>query len=328
MEFADQILGTEGLEGQFTAGFLDDLDLTDFLQISPLDTFDYGEMTLATQVTYWAVIQKYRYNSGDDGPLTVIGQNGAEAILTSATLTAVGRFDRFLERAGLQGRTALRIQSPFDFPNIAQFVVPPLSSEPRDFEAHTDEVATLLPELIGEGPSALVLFTSWRQMFAVLDRMDQSLRPLLKVRLLPSEAVEDHDELDVLQRPVADGLVGVLVYDLPLPWDRCKSRGAASWSRAACLGEQSPGHAPGCAERGRVYLNPHIRHVDSPGGRRIRRSRLDPHGECVRSRTPRARPPAKAGPNSRIYPAGLATAPSRRGSAAAPDTPMMLTPPK
>jgi ATP-dependent DNA helicase DinG len=104
------------------------------------------------------------------------------AILTSATLTAVGRFDRFLERAGLRGRTALRIQSPFDFPNIAQFVVPPLNSEPRDFEAHTDEVAALLPELIGSGPSALVLFTSWRQMFAVLDRMDQSLRPLLKVQ--------------------------------------------------------------------------------------------------------------------------------------------------
>lgn len=104
------------------------------------------------------------------------------AILTSATLTAVGRFDRFLERAGLQGRTALRIQSPFDFPNIARFVVPPLNAEPRDFEAHTDEVAALLPELIGDGPSALVLFTSWRQMFAVLDRMDQSLRPLLKVQ--------------------------------------------------------------------------------------------------------------------------------------------------
>ncbi len=104
------------------------------------------------------------------------------AILTSATLTAVGRFDRFLERAGLQGRKALRIQSPFDFPNIAQFVVPPLNAEPRDFEAHTDEVAALLPELIGDGPSALVLFTSWRQMFAVLDRMDQSLRPLLKVQ--------------------------------------------------------------------------------------------------------------------------------------------------
>ena len=43
-------------------------------------------------------------------------------------------------------------------------------------------MSELLPALIGDGPSALVLFTSWRQMFAVLDRMDQSLRPLLKVQ--------------------------------------------------------------------------------------------------------------------------------------------------
>ncbi len=104
------------------------------------------------------------------------------AILTSATLTAVGRFDRFLERAGLNGRTALRIPSPFDFPNIARFVVPPLTSEPGDFDAHTAEVAGLLPDLVADDPGALVLFTSWRQMFAVLDRLPESLKPLLKVQ--------------------------------------------------------------------------------------------------------------------------------------------------
>lgn len=104
------------------------------------------------------------------------------AILTSATLTAVARFDRFLERAGLNGRMAVRIQSPFDFPNIARFVVPPLSTEPGDFEGHTNEVARLLPDLVADDPGVLVLFTSWRQMLAVLDRLEPSLKPLLKVQ--------------------------------------------------------------------------------------------------------------------------------------------------
>ncbi len=104
------------------------------------------------------------------------------AILTSATLTAVGRFDRFLERAGLEGTAALRIPSPFDFPNVVRFVVPPLAAEPQDFEAHTDEVAGLIPELLGEDPGALVLFTSWRQMLAVLDRIDSGFRAVLKVQ--------------------------------------------------------------------------------------------------------------------------------------------------
>ncbi|HEY5644607.1 MAG TPA: ATP-dependent DNA helicase DinG [Pseudomonadales bacterium] len=104
------------------------------------------------------------------------------AILTSATLTAVGRFDRFLERAGLVGRLAVRIQSPFDFPNVARFVVPPLVAEPADFEAHTAEVAAMLPDLVADDPGVLVLFTSWRQMFAVLDGLDPALRALTKVQ--------------------------------------------------------------------------------------------------------------------------------------------------
>ncbi len=146
------------------------------------------------------------------------------AILTSATLTAVGRFDRFLERAGLNGRTALRIPSPFDFPNIARFVVPPLISEPRDFEAHTDEVAAMLPDLIGEDPSALVLFTSWRQMLAVLDRMDQALRLVLKVQGEGSKQalLEAHAE-DVQngQQSVLFGLAS-FAEGVDLPDDLCR----------------------------------------------------------------------------------------------------------
>jgi len=104
------------------------------------------------------------------------------AICTSATLTAVGRFDRFLERSGLQQALTLRIGSPFDFPNIATLSIPHMASDPGDFNAHCAEVAQLLPELLGEELSALVLFTSWRQMFAILDQLDDDLRARLKVQ--------------------------------------------------------------------------------------------------------------------------------------------------
>ena len=92
--------------------------------------------------------------------------NVAEAaICTSATLTAAGDFDSFLERAGLpEGCAAQRIPSPFDYARIAAFRVPEKQTEPRDFAGHSAEVAQLLPGLLAERTSALILFTSWRQL--------------------------------------------------------------------------------------------------------------------------------------------------------------------
>jgi ATP-dependent DNA helicase DinG len=89
-------------------------------------------------------------------------------VCTSATLTALGRFDRFFERAGLVGVAGLRIASPFDFARVACLTVPPMRTDPGDFEGHTREVAELLPGLLERECSALVLFMSWRQMRAVL----------------------------------------------------------------------------------------------------------------------------------------------------------------
>jgi ATP-dependent DNA helicase DinG len=104
-------------------------------------------------------------------------------INTSATLTALGRFDRFLERAGLDEQTVVqRIPSPFDFPKIATFTVPAMSADPRDGQAHTDEVVRLLPDLLALECSALVLFTSWRQLNDVVRRLPGELAARLKVQ--------------------------------------------------------------------------------------------------------------------------------------------------
>ncbi|MGI9326635.1 MAG: ATP-dependent DNA helicase DinG [Pseudomonadales bacterium] len=96
-------------------------------------------------------------------------------ILTSATLTALGRFDRFVERAGLAAAQTFRYASPFDYANIAELVIPAMSSDPRDAEAHTQEVAQLLPALLALHGSALVLFSSWRQMRTVAGLLPEAL---------------------------------------------------------------------------------------------------------------------------------------------------------
>ncbi|MCZ6641802.1 MAG: ATP-dependent DNA helicase DinG [Gammaproteobacteria bacterium] len=104
------------------------------------------------------------------------------AICTSATLTALGRFERFFERVGLSDCVGLRIPSPFDFPRIASLTVPRMNSDPRDFTAHSEEVATLLPKLLADDPSGLVLFTSWRQMNEVCNQLPPGFYETLKIQ--------------------------------------------------------------------------------------------------------------------------------------------------
>ena len=99
--------------------------------------------------------------------------------------TAAGRFERFLERAGLTevaSANVQRIPSPFDFPNIASFTVPAMQTDPRDFAAHCAEVSELLPELLADEPSALVLCTSWRQLRALVGELSGRLEKGAKVQ--------------------------------------------------------------------------------------------------------------------------------------------------
>ena len=99
------------------------------------------------------------------------------AVATSATLCALGTFQRFIETAGLLDEPRQsRIPSPFDFPNIAVFCVPAMNSDAGAPAEHTEEVAALLPELLTLERSALVLFTSWRQFNAVVDSLPDDVR--------------------------------------------------------------------------------------------------------------------------------------------------------
>ncbi len=99
------------------------------------------------------------------------------AVVTSATLTALGRFDRLIEQLGLPAETScLRLQSPFDHYNAGVLQVPRMSSDPGDAQAHTAEVAEYLCANLEPLPAVLVLFSSWRQMLTVLERLDESIK--------------------------------------------------------------------------------------------------------------------------------------------------------
>lgn len=65
---------------------------------------------------------------------------------------------------------------------------------------------------------------------AAVDRMDfEAVKPLLKVRLYPAEAVEDTEaDAVVLARP-AEGLAAVLVYDLPHTVSSAAREDLAAW---------------------------------------------------------------------------------------------------
>ena len=92
----------------------------------------------------------------------------AGAVVTSATLSALGTFDRFRERSGIPSSARWKqVASPFD-PKKAIFSVPAMTTEPSQADAHTEELIALIPELIRDDLGVLLLFTSRRQLEAVL----------------------------------------------------------------------------------------------------------------------------------------------------------------
>lgn len=99
------------------------------------------------------------------------------ALVTSATLTALGKFDRYRMRAGLP-KTAVTtiVPSPFHHADAGLLRVPDLRADPRDATAHTAAIIRDLPELVEGSRGTLVLFSSRKQMQDVFDGLDRDWR--------------------------------------------------------------------------------------------------------------------------------------------------------
>jgi ATP-dependent DNA helicase DinG len=116
------------------------------------------------------------------------------AVITSATLSVGTDFSRFQRQAGISSDNHFSaLPSPFDYQNQARLYIPPLRADPKDPVAHTQAVIEILPGLLENELGALVLFSSWKQMFSVLEGLETRFRE----RVLPQG---DLSKIELLRR--------------------------------------------------------------------------------------------------------------------------------
>ncbi|MCY4058667.1 MAG: ATP-dependent DNA helicase DinG [Gammaproteobacteria bacterium] len=147
------------------------------------------------------------------------------ALATSATLCALGTFDRFRESAGLAGSVReSRIASPFDFERVATFSVPRMHAEPSASQDHTEEIASLLPELLRLEQSALVLFNSWWQFNAVVESLPDDLRSDCRLQGEASKQRLIRDHTQAIDQGQPSYLFGLASFaeGVDLPGDYCR----------------------------------------------------------------------------------------------------------
>jgi ATP-dependent DNA helicase DinG len=109
----------------------------------------------------------------------------AGAVITSATLTALRRFDRLRLALGLRdddGTQYLTLPSPFDYARKAVLCIPHMAADPGEPDAHTEEIIRVLPERLDPAEATLVLFASARQMDEVAARLPAALRAITLVQ--------------------------------------------------------------------------------------------------------------------------------------------------
>ncbi|WNL37485.1 ATP-dependent DNA helicase DinG [Halomonas sp. PAMB 3232] len=130
------------------------------------------------------------------------------AVVTSATLTALGRFERLQERAGLANRYRYQaLPSPFDYAN-AVLRVPPEAVDPGDRDAHERAIVTFVDSL-DEREAVLVLFSSRAQLRAV----EKALTEKARERVLAQDALPKR-ELIERHRAAVDRREGSIIFGL------------------------------------------------------------------------------------------------------------------
>jgi ATP-dependent DNA helicase DinG len=115
-------------------------------------------------------------------------------LVTSATLTALGTFDRFRMRAGLP-RDAVTAWCPARSScRCRRAAGARPQADPRDAAAHTAAIIRDLPNMVEGARGALVLFSSRKQMQDVFDGLDRDWRKLVLIQgnLSKQETLNKH----------------------------------------------------------------------------------------------------------------------------------------
>ncbi|MDO3388284.1 ATP-dependent DNA helicase DinG [Gilvimarinus sp. SDUM040013] len=145
------------------------------------------------------------------------------AVVTSATLTALGNFERFKMRAGTPDNSRYAVvPSPFDFAQ-GELIVPAAAVDAGDSKAHTAAVIDQLPQILQAEEGSLVLFSSRRQMLDVFDEMPEPWRHKIQVQGEASKQemlVEHKKRIDRGEGSVLFGLAS-FAEGVDLPGDYC-----------------------------------------------------------------------------------------------------------
>ncbi|MDI5936596.1 ATP-dependent DNA helicase DinG [Halomonas kalidii] len=130
------------------------------------------------------------------------------AVVTSATLTALGRFERLQERAGLANRYRYqRLPSPFDY-SRAVLSVPREAVDPADREGHERAIVDFV-EALGEQEAVLMLFSSRAQLRGV----EKALSAPRRERVLAQDRLPKR-ELITRHRARVDAGEGSIIFGL------------------------------------------------------------------------------------------------------------------
>ncbi len=152
-------------------------------------------------------------------------RNCCGAVVTSATLTALGSFDRFQMRSGTPDDSRYQVvPSPFDYAAAAVLQVPAEACDAGDAQAHTQSLVTLLPRLLCADEASLVLFSSRRQMLDVFEGLPTSWREktLLQGERSKQETIREHRQrIDAGDGSVLFGLAS-FAEGLDLPGNYCR----------------------------------------------------------------------------------------------------------
>jgi ATP-dependent DNA helicase DinG len=151
-------------------------------------------------------------------------KHAAGVIITSATITALNSFERFILHSGSPREANYKqVASPFDYAN-AVFSVPSLDCEPGDAQAHTEAIIDCLPDLLNPSEGVLVLFSSRRQMLDVYEGVAGSMAERLLMQ-------GDYSKQEILRRhrERIDQGIGSVIFGLAsfaegvdLPGDYCR----------------------------------------------------------------------------------------------------------
>ncbi|MCY3885618.1 MAG: hypothetical protein OXG24_11980 [Gammaproteobacteria bacterium] len=149
------------------------------------------------------------------------------AVLTSATLDAGDDFLHFKTELGLEIDTkTLGLESPFDLERAVTLQIPRMQSTAggRNSDQHSLEITELLPDLLGQEKSALVLFTSRVAMDLVYNGLSKRIQRncLVQSQMGRHALLEMHkDRIDNGQNSYIFGLASYRE-GIDLPGDYCR----------------------------------------------------------------------------------------------------------